>query len=381
MLSNSYPPVLGGLQTAAHHLSKGLRCNRHEVLVVTNRYPRSLPKKEVLDGVPIRRLLFLKPNSHHLRQFRLDLFLASFWFYPATFVELERLMKRFRPDIVNIHYPLSQIPYVLSLRQRCQFCLVVSLHGDDILPWVHGKRDSVPLRTILRQADAVTACSNWLLEQAATWEPAVRSKGVAIHNGIDRARFADQRSYTHHQPYFLAYGRLSYQKGFDLLLQAFARLASQYPKIDLILAGEGEEQSALLTLAQNAGLNGRVYFFGRAAPNELVQLLNGCSFLVIPSRRETFGIVALEAMTAAKRILATNVGGLPELLNRLGAHSVLVRPTVEDMSNGLREMLESPERQVFSAKDRNTTLSEFSWERVVARYEEVFEGRHDCGII
>src|SRR5262249_6683038 len=125
--------------------------------------------------------------------------------------------------------------------------------------------------------------------------------------------------YPHRRSYILAFGRLIYKKGFDLLLTAFAQIAPRYQEVDLILAGEGEERDALRAQAQQSGLEGRVHFFGRATPEEVVRLLNGCLFVAVPSRIEPFGIVALEALAAGKRVLATRVGGLGELLIHIRA--------------------------------------------------------------
>ncbi|MFH1633730.1 MAG: glycosyltransferase family 4 protein [Chloroflexota bacterium] len=371
LIPSSYPPVLGGLQTVSHNLARGLTRLGHTVRVITNRYPRSLPAGEQMDQVPIRRLLFLKPSFAHLKQRRLDLLLASFWFYPATLLELKRLMKRFRPEVVNVHYPLSQIPFILALRQRYRFRLVVSLHGDDLLPWVRNGTDNPGLRAILLQADAVTACSQWLLDQAIEWEPSVKNKGVAIHNGIDPDRFEDKTFYPHPRHYILAYGRLSYQKGFDMLLEAFAQVALKNPDVDLILAGDGEEREHLIAQTRRLGLGGRVIFFGRATPEEVVQLLNGCQFVVVPSRWEPFGIVALEALAAGKPVLATRVGGVVELYEQSKGRLHLADPTQEGIAQMLMFLLKRSvdvqKKYISFARIR----SDFSWERVVVDYEKV----------
>jgi glycosyltransferase involved in cell wall biosynthesis len=373
LISSSFSPVLGGLQTVVYQLAAGLVQEGHAVQVVTNRYPRSLPRNEKLDNVPVHRSLFLTPSLDQLKRKRPDLFLASFWFYPIALFELDRILRRIRPEIVNVHYPLNQIPFILALRQRYHFRLVVSLHGDEILPWISEHQDNRPLRSILHQADAITTCSNWLLGQAVSWEPAIQTKATVIHNGVNLERFLEHTAYQHPRPYFFAFGRLSHQKGFDLLLDAFALLATQFPKIDLILAGDGEERDSLLTQTNQVGLEKRVHFFGRAAPDEVVNLLNGCSFMVIPSRWEPFGIVALEGIASGKPILATNVGGLPELFNSADVRSTLVSPTIEDLTTGLRQMLEHVDRQPFHLSKKPTELVDFSWARVVARYKKVFD--------
>ena len=225
LLSSSYLPVLGGLQTLTHNLAIGLQQKGHSIQVITSRFPRALLARQHIDQISIFRLNFLMPDFNDIKRNRLDLFLASFYFFPATMLQLIAFIYSFRPDVVNVHYPLYQIPFVLELRKRFQFRLVVSLHGDDLLPSVNTGIDYSGLRDILKKADAITACSRWMLNKAIDWEPTVKGKGIAIHNGIDPIRFLDKAIYSYPARYIFAFGRLSFQKGFDLLIDAFLSIA------------------------------------------------------------------------------------------------------------------------------------------------------------
>ncbi len=380
LLSASYPPVLGGLQTVAHTLAQYVLERGHSVHVVTNRYPRSLPHGEIMDGVPVERLLFLWSEWRYLHQRRADLFLASWYYGPATLLRLVARMRSFRPDVVNVHFPDAQTPYVLWLRRHFRFRLVVSLHGDEVLRWTkdtqRGTKDEQRLRrlrTILREADAVTACSGWLLGKAEALEPSVARKGHVIHNGVDLARFEDRKRHPHPRPYILAYGRLSSVKGFDLLIDAFAQVQFVNPNLDLILAGTGEELNALRDRVHQLGLTQRIHFFGRATPEEVVQLLNGSCFVVVPSREETFGIVALEALAAGKPVLATRVGGLSEFLGQ-DEGTLLVEPNVEGLTNGLQTWLTYIDEAVTMPGERNRALAaRYAQEHMARRYLEVFK--------
>ena len=392
ILTASYAPVLGGLQTAVHALARHLHQQGQAVRVVTNRYPRTLPDSEIIDGVPVQRWPFLRPELRHLRRGRPDLYLASLYYYPTVRRWLGRLMQEFRPDVVNLHFPDAQVPFVLALRRRFDFRLVVSLHGHDIMRFTmqdegHDARDVSGLRALLRAADAVTACSQHLLEEAARLESTVMAKGTAIGNGIDPRRFCDTSAYGHPKPYILALGRLTHKKGFDMLLEAFARVGPAYPSVDLILAGEGEERTLLEATAIRLGLARRAHFYGRASQAEVVKLLRGCLFLAIPSRAEPFGIVALEALAAGRPVLATRVGGMAEFLEQLLA-SARVAPTSGDSpilltspsSAGLAEGLRTCLRAEWSAPDRQilttTVLNAYSWSKVSQRYEEALAGRN-----
>jgi glycogen(starch) synthase len=404
ILPSSYLPVLGGVQTVAHALARHLVQAGHATWVVTNRYPRTLPARETIDGVLVRRWHFLKPDLDQLRRRRLDLFLASLYFYPAALVRIARLMELFRPDVVNVHFPDAQIPLVLHLRRRFDFRLVVSLHGYDIerftgedtQPKERVENDSRALKILLNEADAVTACSHSLLTKAGRLVPSAVDKGTAVYNGIDPARFQNKMAYTRFQPYVLAFGRLTHGKGFDMLLEAFSQLEPGFRRVNLILAGEGPERSALQAQAERLGLDGRVYFFGKATPEEVVRLLNGCQFVVVPSRVEAFGIVALEALAAGKRVLATRVGGMAEFLTEIchlkpslnctnstngegvpwhcEATAMLVQPSVAGLVGGLRKWLSPKSAAVAPASVDAQILEEYRWERVAQRYEQVLAG-------
>jgi glycosyltransferase involved in cell wall biosynthesis len=390
LMPNTFAPVLGGLQTATHNLAKHLLQNVHQVQVVTNRYPRSLPAHEMLDGIPIHRLLLLSPDFDSLRRRRPDLFVASWYFYPHSSWQLRNLMRRFRPRVVNVHFPDHQIRFVLGLRQQFEFRLVVSLHGHDVEKLGNDSVATKPLQSILREADAVTACSQHLLDGAIRVEPSITDKARVIHNGVDPDRFADKSFHFHRRPYVFAFGRLTHKKGFDMLLEAFAQAEGAAEETDLIIAGDGEEWDALCLQAQRLGLTGRVHFRGRATPEEVVRLLNGCLFVVVPSRSEPFGIVALEALAAGKPLLATTTGGLVEFLTEFsdgkmqseqsdnllfGSAPVvtLVDPRVDELATGLRRMFElvfndSREMSDYQIADK------YSWAHVTRCYESVLVG-------
>jgi glycogen(starch) synthase len=225
--------------------------------------------------------------------------------------------------------------------------------------------------SLLRQSSAVTSCSRHLLNQAAKLEPSVRNKARVVPNGIEPKRFEDKSSYTHPRPYVLAIGRLTHAKGFDLLLEAFSRLNRPECETDLIIAGDGELREALELKARELGLNGKVHFFGEAKPDEIVRLLNGSLFLVVPSRQEAFGLVALEAMAAGKAVLATRVGGLQEFVDE--THNKLVEPTIEGLTQGLTQWLDSRADLTSLGTENRKVAARYTWTRTAEGYLNAYE--------
>jgi glycosyltransferase involved in cell wall biosynthesis len=307
----------------------------------------------MVDGVEVERWPLLACPVSAWKSGRTDLALAAVVSNPVTNVRFSRLVKSFQPDVVNVHFPEARLACALRIREPRPFRLVVSLHGDEVERWFkqvirsETRRELDVTRRFLRAADIVTACSQYLLSRAAELEPSISGKARVIHNGIDPLRFADREPYPHGRSYLLAYGRQTYKKGFDLLLRAFALVAKQAPQLDLLLAGDGEERQPLTDLRDSLGLESRVILFGRATPHEVVRLLNGCRLAVIPSREEPFGIVALEALASGRSLVATRVGGLPEVVAAATASGVAPRvewaaPEPQYLVNALLQALAHP---------------------------------------
>ncbi len=385
LISPSYQPVLGGLQTVTHQVALALMKSGHEVRVVTNRYPRALPGQEFLDGVSVQRWPFFDSLSEAMRRGRMDLALAGAYYNPLTTVRLNRLVASFRPDVVNLHFPEPRLASVLNARRHHAFRLVVSLHGDDIERWFRaGLSDVRPeasqfgvVREMLRSADAVTACSRYLLDRASVLEPSIFGKAMVIHNGVEPSRFLKRDAHRHARPYVFAYGRHTHKKGFDLLLKAFAPVAQRFSEIDLIVAGSGEETEDLRRLRSELGLDQRVVFYGRANPEEVVRLLNGCRLVAIPSREEPFGIVAVEALMSGRPIVATRVGGLPEVAAAVAASCAgdsprlyWATPDASDLTGALIDGLSEAETFV----QRPVTFLGLSVTDMTQAYQRALEG-------
>src|SRR5260370_6593269 len=132
LIVSSYAPNTGGLQTVTRQLACELLKQGHHANVVTNRYPRTLAAREVLDGVQVVRWHFLTPRLQQLLNLRFDLFLAGLVNFPLTLARLILLFRRERPDVVNLHFVGAPALFVLLARWFAAFRLVVSMHGDDV---------------------------------------------------------------------------------------------------------------------------------------------------------------------------------------------------------------------------------------------------------
>jgi glycosyltransferase involved in cell wall biosynthesis len=373
ILSNSYAPRIGGLETAVSSLAKEWQATAHQTEVTAQRHPRQLAEQEEINGIKISRRIFITPDWEQLRRKRADLFLAGLYYQFASRYWLEEKIRAFSPQIVNVHFPDSQIPFLLNARKKIPFKLVVSLHGHDVERWFEaGKKPSqkyAEFAELLQIADFVTTCSQSLLKRAKTLLPEIESKSAAILNGIDLARFEKSQAYQSEMPYLLAIGRLTFIKGFDLLLQSFAELTREIPDLQLWIAGSGEEENALKAQARNLQLESRLCFLGQVPPQEIATLLLGCRALVISSRNESFGIVALEGLAAGKPIIASRVGGLIEILQ--GTPNVLVEPSAQGLAEGIRSAWAADSKLIAEANQKRAR--QYTWNAAANKYLEIFK--------
>ena len=314
LFASAYFPHLGGVEEACRQLAAEYRRRGVGVVVVTNRWPRSLPTFETVEGTAVYRpaMRVPEPSAKARLTYRLT--------HRAIRRRVAAVLRRHRVDLVHVQCVSSNGHYARLVADDLGLPLVVTAHGERTMDagglYDKSRFANDTLRALLERAEAVTACSRHTLEDLERYrgEP-LGGRGSVVYSGIRLADFEGIEPHRRDRPYVLAIGRHVAQKGFDVLLRAWAR--AEVGGHDLVLAGDGPERAGLERLAGELGASGesgRVWFFGRADRAAAVGLFEGCSFFVLPSRTEPMGIVSLEAMAAGKAVIASDVGGVPEIV-------------------------------------------------------------------
>jgi glycogen(starch) synthase len=238
---------------------------------------------------------------------------------------------------------------------------VVSLHAPIRLP-------AAVLRRLLTEVEAVAAVSASMKQQFSPLLAARTGPVRVIHNGL--AFPAEPPAPLRQPATALCLGRMVHEKGFDIALRAL----SQVPQLRLIVAGDGIALPALQQLAKELSIADRVEFRGWVHPQAVPDLLNEVSVVLMPSRwEEPFGLVALQAAQMGRPIIASRIGGLPEII-RHGETGLLVPH--EDPS-ALAKALQtlSDESSVAAAMGSAARLhaaDSFSIERCASQYQELY---------
>ncbi len=280
----------------------------------------------------------LRPLAHEL-----DLELHSF----TTAGDLARLLAQVgRADLV--HFGKTPVASV-SLRSRAlalalsrRLPLSTHVHGDIRaefrLLWKHSPIRAFALLPSWYLTPALLRLHKLVVANSRAMAKTLESQGVdarriaVIPNPVDVLFWTTRPNEA--APvggeYVFAHGRLSSEKGFDILIRAVAhaRLRTR-----VLLAGAGPERSALQRLASNLGVS--VEFLGWQSPDQLRTLLRGASVAVYPSRHEPFSLAALEALLSAPRVLVSNRAGIVEFLPSELARQVAIDPSVGPLARGL----------------------------------------------
>jgi glycosyltransferase involved in cell wall biosynthesis len=233
-------------------------------------------------------------------------------------------------DLVHAHFFLAGLPAVLFQRRP----VVVSEHWSVFLPEDPaslGAGGRLAARVAFGRAALVLPVSDALRRDIEA--QGIRARFRVVPNVVDTSLF---RPGDEPRAGLLAVSLLYEAKGFDVLLDALARL----PGERLRLVGDGPLRPALEAQTKRLGVADRVVFHGQAPKQEVAALMRRARLVVVPSRFETSGVVALEALASGTPVVASAVGALPELL--AGGGGLLARPgDPEDLARRVREALDT----------------------------------------
>ena len=196
---------------------------------------------------------------------------------------------------------------------------------------------------------------------------------ISVMNEPDAgASLADVTKGQANRPTVIGMGRMTRQKGFDLLLKAFARAVRGLPDWQLVLLGDGEERAALDELAERLGLAGRVFFPGRVQTPQAV--LRQAELFVLSSRYEGFPNALLEAMSCALPVISFDCPSGPSEIIRDGTDGLLVpAEDVEALASTMTMLMRDPAQRARLAARAARVTDRFGMEGVMALWDEVVE--------
>jgi glycosyltransferase involved in cell wall biosynthesis len=405
---NHAPPVTGGsiaiwTWEVARRLAKSGAAD--EVYVYARRNPGQ-PHYEEVDGVLVVRFP-IKPDLKMLRAYgivsrRLGLPPYPFksrLFYGPYMAKVARDLSTRGVDVIHLHNFSQYVPLVRRHNRRAR--IILHMHCE----WLTqlGRRT---IQKRLALTDAVFGCSGYITEKIRARFPGYAGRCHVVFNGVDTGTFVPLKKRAAARAEKLLFvGRITPEKALHDLIEAVERLTSRFPGLRLDIVGpdaetpkeyivdlsdddrvkalapwyDGNYFERLKELARGR-LGERVRFVGLVSPADLPEYYQGADLLVNPSLSESFGMSLVEAMACGTPVVATRVGGMPEIVEA-GRTGVLVSPGDPDaLGEAIAGLLgDAPLRASMRSTCRSRAEGLFSWDVVagslVARYRDVLGGR------
>lgn len=369
---------VGGLAEHVTELASALHHRGDEVHVFT-RMGDGQPRYSCVGGVHYHRCPF-DPNAdfmtyvHRMCEAMFDRFRAAEDFYGQPF------------DVVHGHDWLA-VPALARIKKELGRPVVITIHSTEYGRCGNQFCDGTA-RTIRDLewygtyiADRVVCVSRVLADEVRRIYSTPSDKMTVVYNGVDVHRFDGEvdvhgvrRSVgvAEDDPMVLFVGRMTWQKGPDLLLGAIPEVIRHRPRTRFVFVGDGDMRPTLEGQAAAAGLFGTVRFLGARGGEDVVRLFKSADVVCVPSRNEPFGIVVLEAWSATKPVVVTRNGGPREFV-RDQETGWIVDPNRQSLVWALGNALaDASNAERIASNGRREAESRFSWDAIGEEVEQVY---------
>jgi glycogen(starch) synthase len=353
--SDWFWPSIGGVEVLATRFVREMQARGYELVVVTGTESDDPAHELDYFGLPVHRY----PFAAALATRDLD---SIFGIRRG----LMKLQRDFQADLVHLFYV-----YAGAVFQR----MTASASSAPVLVTLHGVQEDERLAPgsaigpVLREADWLVACSAYVLRETRRQLPEVTERSSLIRNALELPD-VEPPPLPFQPCRLLCLGRLVPEKGFDVGLEAFARLAGRFPSARLLIAGDGPQRPHLERRAADLQVRDRVEFLGWVPPERVPALLAKVTLVLCPSRSEPFGLAALQAGQMARPVVASCVGGLTEVVvdDQTG---VLVEPERADLLAAAIEaiLVDRARAARLGQAARERATAAFGWLSHVDAYE------------
>jgi len=233
------------------------------------------------------------------------------------------------------------------------------------------------LKYLNKKTDLIIAVSSSVRDYLTANRLASKNQVVIVPNAIQEQKTENRKQKTGDKgervdmPVIGTVGSINRQKGQRYLIEAMPVILSRYPKTSLTIAGSGSEEANLKALAAKLGLHKHVRFLGEVS--DIERYFETLDVFVLPSIAETFGIVLLEAMQAGVPIVATKVGGVPDVIED-DKNGLLVKSrNSKSLADAIIRVLSKPSLAAKLRANGFSRLEEFDWKKIIERIENLYE--------
>lgn len=384
-----------------HDLSRRLRQKGADVSVLVPHHHGS-KLFETVDGMRIHRFRYFFPSSlerlcysggmlpnmkkSFLARLQLPIFVV------AELFSLWRVAKKEKPDIIHAHWILPQGLAAAIVSKFLGIPVVVTAHAGDVFPL------RSPLFRILSKF-AVGSAAVVTVNSSYTKAAVAKISGIkeisVIPMGVDLKLFSSASASaaaavrkrfgisSQNGKMILFVGRLAEKKGVTYLAAAMEKIVGSYRNCKLVVVGEGPEKAALVQQTQQLGLSNSVAFIGSVPNNELPAFYKAADVFALPSivdskgDTEGLGVVLLEAIAAGTPVIASNVGGIPDIVINKKTGLLVEQKNPNQLAAAIISLLTSQKSQklgkrLAAAAEKHIRVR-YSWDKVASEFAAVYD--------
>lgn len=383
LLSWEHPPVVvGGLGRHVQELAKALVSQGHEVLVLSRGPMGDTGAQSPIAATTQHGVRVVSvPEDPLSLEFGSNLVAWTLSLGHAMLRSGLSLAQSFQPDVVHAHDWLVAAP-AITLAEHLGVPLVTTVHateagrhdgwiGNPISAQVHSAE-----RWLVRGSDALICCSESMRRETTALFGPLDEPIATIPNGIDLSLWPFQPpDRCSVPPRLLFVGRLEYEKGVQDLIAALPAIRRAHPGTTLSVVGAGTQTEWLRETARKHKVASSVRFFGKLDHRGIQRHMRSASALVVPSRYEPFGLVALEAAASGVPLVVADTGGLGEAVAENVNGRSFPPGEVAALADAVGRSLASPARSARMAKAaRDRIALGYDWGSVAERTVEIYRG-------
>lgn len=293
-----------------------------------------------------------------------------------TYIAIKRKVKKLiiqkNLDILHTHM-LEQEGYAgYLLKKSFNIPVIVTSHGTDCFRYFNPNPENYLKKTVLG-LDQVVTVSNQL--KMTIQDKIPNANIITIYNGtsvLNVAQSSFNKLNLKAQNSIISVGTFLKRKNFDITIKVFEKFSKYYPNATLTLVGEGEEYKYLKSLVNELEISNKVFFTGRLPNNEVIQKMIENEIFLMPSEKEGFGIVYLEAMQCGCIPIALNDAGISDLITN-GFNGILLKNTNIDLiTNILVQLYKNNQINKIQNECINSSKN-YTWEKNAQEYVNLFE--------
>ncbi len=336
-----YYPHIGGITIHVENIVRQLKDVEFHILTY-DKFEEKRYKNVIVHNVP------------YLKKFRGMSYLINAYKIGKDVIKKEEI------DLIHSHYAFPQGCVGGLLRNKFSIPHILTLHGSDALILKNTTIGKYFFKYSVKNSDKIICVSNYIKNQL---NDKIKDKAVVIYNGINR----EHLYYESDDNFGLFVGAFVPQKGVDILIKAIEDIDFNFK-----LIGDGKLYKKIENYIVNNKLT-HIQLLGKKSFNETASFMRKCSFLIVPSRSEGFGLVAVEAMACSKPVIASDVGGLKEVVIDGYNGLLFKKEDIIDLKEKIQKLIDDKDLRKTLGKNGEKFSKKFSWKKCAKDVKELYE--------